>query len=261
MPDNAFIVADVPVSILGRSATFQGFEGVFERFNDRFRFVPTEPAPIAPPIIIEEPVNPVRQDVRVPDIMPEVFAPIQQPIEAPIAPPIIVEEPVNPVRQDLPEIFMQPIEEEPIHGFDTVVEPNTGATSSGGDGVAGGVDPGGLSIPDSGSYTRTSTTSGDGYQYGVSFITEGASLEELLAEASTWASGQIGMDEGRTISAQAQEAKLRGEAWGIALCEALDALDPGHCEKALQNDFKKGSWNLPCLCVSKIQKLRGLKCR
>jgi hypothetical protein len=40
-------------------------------------------------------------------------------------------------------------------------------------------------------------------------------------------------DPNHTVSHRAAHASLRGEAWGRALCGALDVFDPGHCADSL----------------------------
>ena len=38
---------------------------------------------------------------------------------------------------------------------------------------------------------------------------------------------------GQTISSRAAHATVAGKAWGKIVCGALDAVNPGHCKKAL----------------------------
>lgn len=61
-------------------------------------------------------------------------------------------------------------------------------------------------------------------------------MEDLLATASQILSGAVGLDPRRTVSSQAGEAAERGEFWAMNICNALDLLDPGHCEVALATD-------------------------
>ena len=44
---------------------------------------------------------------------------------------------------------------------------------------------------------------------------------------------------GQTISARAGKAMKRGRRWGCVLCQWLDRLDPGHCDRAIANDRKR----------------------
>ncbi len=39
----------------------------------------------------------------------------------------------------------------------------------------------------------------------------------------------------RTVSATAAEARDAGRRWGCVLCRWLDAVDPGHCDNALND--------------------------
>ena len=56
--------------------------------------------------------------------------------------------------------------------------------------------------------------------------------EKMLSEASRAASGAIGMDPDRTISAQAGEAAAKGEPWGMVVSDVLDVFDEGHTAAA-----------------------------
>lgn len=44
---------------------------------------------------------------------------------------------------------------------------------------------------------------------------------------------------GETISARAGKARRRGKTYGCLLCWLLDALNPGHCERAIRNDIAR----------------------
>lgn len=66
--------------------------------------------------------------------------------------------------------------------------------------------------------------------------TDALAEDDLLSEASKILSSTVGLDPDRTVSAQASEQAAQGEAWAIALCKALDLIDPDHCAKALQNE-------------------------
>ena len=42
--------------------------------------------------------------------------------------------------------------------------------------------------------------------------------------------------EDETISSRAGKAARQGKAWGCLLCRLLDRIDPGHCEKHIEED-------------------------
>jgi hypothetical protein len=42
-----------------------------------------------------------------------------------------------------------------------------------------------------------------------------------------------------TLSARAHTARRAGRRWGILLANALDALIPGHCERAVRADIER----------------------
>jgi len=64
-------------------------------------------------------------------------------------------------------------------------------------------------------------------------------IDALLRRASIQLSQTVGLDPERTVSAQAAEARERGETWGKLLCAALDEIDPGHCQEALDYEKRK----------------------
>lgn len=43
-------------------------------------------------------------------------------------------------------------------------------------------------------------------------------------------------DEDETLSSRAGKAKRRGERWGCVLCRLLDKIDPGHCDRSIEED-------------------------
>lgn len=47
--------------------------------------------------------------------------------------------------------------------------------------------------------------------------------------------GRAGSED-ETISSRAGKASRAGKRWGCILCKLLDAIDPGHCEKSIEED-------------------------
>lgn len=62
-------------------------------------------------------------------------------------------------------------------------------------------------------------------------------FDVLLNFASRGISEGMGWDPTRTVSAQAAEAAAAGIFWGTELCAALDAIDPGHCQRSLDAEI------------------------
>lgn len=42
-------------------------------------------------------------------------------------------------------------------------------------------------------------------------------------------------DQAQTISSRAEKARRQGKRWGCWLCKMLGEIDPGHCEKSIEN--------------------------
>lgn len=43
-------------------------------------------------------------------------------------------------------------------------------------------------------------------------------------------------DEDETISSRAGKARRKGKRWGCVLCKLLEKIDPGHCDRAIEED-------------------------
>ena len=70
---------------------------------------------------------------------------------------------------------------------------------------------------------------------------------EVLNAMSCELSRRVGMDPGRTVSSQAYEQAQAGQAWAIALCAALDQIEPDHCRLAWERDEMKTPVSLQAL--------------
>lgn len=72
-------------------------------------------------------------------------------------------------------------------------------------------------------------------------------LAALFGSARAWrlavahdqlANTAFGGNEDETISSRAGKAARDGRRWGCVLCKLLDRLDPGHCERSIEQDKK-----------------------
>ena len=46
--------------------------------------------------------------------------------------------------------------------------------------------------------------------------------------------------EDETVSSRAGKAARTGRRWGCVLCRLIDKIDPGHCERNIEEDEKGG---------------------
>ncbi len=111
-------------------------------------------------------------------------------------------------------------------------------------------------------------SNGGGSQGSTLLTGEGSRVEaqgtdDLLSQASKVLSSTVGLDPKRTVSAQTAEASQNGEAWAIALCEALNLIDSNHCAAALAAEGGQYTKTLRIPATSAVQRqiLRGFKCK